>query len=133
MKAFLYILVLLYRFVFVFSISCTANPSQLQCLAANNRFLLPRKSACDPFKNDCRMGDLINSTIAGLFLLFIFLLFDNFIPPFKLRLLVCFCLLHFTMFAIFFAWIMVKVEGQVRNVNKRFVYILNCEICQKRY
>jgi hypothetical protein len=74
MKA-LYILVLLQRFVSVFSTSCTANPSQLQCLAANNRFLLPRKSACDPFKKDCRMGDLIKSSVAGL-CVFSFLLFD---------------------------------------------------------
>ena len=65
MKA-LYILVLLQRFMSVFSTSCTANPSQLQCLAANNRFLLPRKSACDPFKKDCRMGDLIKSSVAGI-------------------------------------------------------------------
>lgn len=62
----LFMLVLLYRFLPVFSISCVENPSQLQCLAANNRFIMPRKSNCDPFKKDCRMGDLIKPTIAGL-------------------------------------------------------------------
>ena len=76
MKAIYIIVVLLCRFLSVFSSSCTVNPSQLQCLAANNRFLIPRKSDCDPFKNECRMGDLVKSSIAGWFSVGCFLLFS---------------------------------------------------------
>ena len=66
MNAVFITVLLLYRFVFVFATSCVANPSQLQCIAASNRFLLPRNSDCDPFEKNCLMGDLIKSTIAGL-------------------------------------------------------------------
>ncbi|XP_046860249.1 uncharacterized protein LOC124453479 [Xenia sp. Carnegie-2017] len=65
MKNFFYLASFCHLYATVFCASCKLNPSQLQCLAVNNRFLTPRNSHCDPFKKKCRMGDLIKTSIAA--------------------------------------------------------------------
>lgn len=64
MKAAGPIAIFIIHLILVSSNSCENNPSQIKCLAFNNRFMLPRNSKCNPYKKSCRMGDLVDNRIA---------------------------------------------------------------------